>query len=342
MTRRSTDHAFTLIELLVVIAIIALLIGILLPALSSARNTARTAICQSNMRQLGIGAGNYASTFDDTIPSFSWKGGGAALPSKYADLQLEDTHDRLATAFQAIDIIRTRTGHDTVPRGSTQNPWFAHLWFTHLTFLDFMSGSAQEASAACPEDAVQTERSQTPVAEFAPSLIRRKFESSYETATVAYSVDVATGTKVPFDQNGLSWVAWSNNAEYANFLTLRRYTEVSFPSGKAHMFDSYDRHFSGDRVSAGSGEGYFFFNDDARQPVLAFDASVTVRSTSESNPGFRPKSPASPEPTTIRNIIPGAGFREYTGYYRWTRGGLRGIDFGGSEINTGQPRDASP
>lgn len=63
-------HAFTLIELLVVIAIIALLVSILVPSLSSARELARKTICGTNMRSMGIGVGMYAQDNQEAIPFF--------------------------------------------------------------------------------------------------------------------------------------------------------------------------------------------------------------------------------------------------------------------------------
>ncbi|MAE63148.1 MAG: hypothetical protein CMJ18_02645 [Phycisphaeraceae bacterium] len=66
--RPVVKHAFTLIELLVVISIVALLIAILLPAVKRARESARVVHCLSNVRQMGIGFGMYASDYRQILP----------------------------------------------------------------------------------------------------------------------------------------------------------------------------------------------------------------------------------------------------------------------------------
>lgn len=89
--RSSSKRAFTLIELLVVIAIIAILAAILFPVFAKAREKARQASCQSNLKQQILGVLQYSQDYDERMTPNYWDGASAATAA-FADHERTYAH----------------------------------------------------------------------------------------------------------------------------------------------------------------------------------------------------------------------------------------------------------
>src|SRR4028118_1234439 len=80
------QKGFTLIELLVVIAIIAILAAILFPVFARARENARRASCQSNLKQIGLGVMQYTQDYDEKLPNNFYGTVGVDIDPKWVDV----------------------------------------------------------------------------------------------------------------------------------------------------------------------------------------------------------------------------------------------------------------
>ncbi len=356
------NKGFTLIELLVVIAIIALLIGILLPAIGKARDTAKNVLSQTRMRQLGQGASNYSADNKDRIFSYTWKGGPGVqyiLPDGTPKSAPDDT---AAAELQNTEILQRVTGRTEGEfRIDNFKGRLPHRRYSHIVLLDYLTNSQPEPVAASPFDRNLLQWQENPTDITAANNIpyaagsqipshvdtpsgwtkngirqRWPFASSYQTVPAAWNTD---GINRSPTYAPLIETPHLMSAPEGTPLGGRRYTQVAHPSGKVLQFEEFDR-FS-------NRQALFYFYPEASSNITFFDGSVRRENTADANPGWNPMQPEAeftqiylplhtfPDPKTG----PGENDR-YCTRYRWTRYGLQGIDFGAREV--GRPRDLGP
>jgi prepilin-type N-terminal cleavage/methylation domain-containing protein len=335
---RIRGRAFTLVEVLVVVAVIAMLVGMLLPGLREAQRSARGASCFSNLRQHATATQSYAADFHDMIWTFSWTAG------QHRESEFGSAADPVQAARdQAISIIRRRADRDDIPRETSG--WLPHMMYSQLVLLDHLDQPLASPTVSCPEDRLRR-LARGDVAGFSAGAYQPSPPQHYWPYSASYQVTVSAFDRLQSRDIRSSSTRRISSSWYSGQFQIPgnadvgppRLSDVSFPGSKVHVHEVLQRH------SGPMGAEWIYALPESTTAMLRFDGSAAMGRGQVMNRGWQPHTPSVvaapamyvPQPWEGRSRSPG-GDMIYE-RQRWTRGGLRGVDFGGGEIDTGQWR----
>ncbi len=142
-------QAFTLVELLVVISIIAIIAGLLLPALSKARRQAKSTVCKNNLRQMGLATVLYVEDNEDRLP-YAWGVSHNANTNNFQTLLIpyvlkdkfnadQNTRDSdfAKNVFRCPTRLKENHYRSNIDYPGTGNPWKISYGMNQYTSLNF-------------------------------------------------------------------------------------------------------------------------------------------------------------------------------------------------------------
>ena len=353
MTSRNRT-GFTLLETAAVVGMVTLLLGVLAPAVKSARTQARGSASAANLMAIGQGTAMYALDHEGRLFTYTWR--GPRPPEILVFYMMPDgktraaSDDQEAISWQNTEILMRRTGRF----GGEHNfqrftGRLATRRYSHLVLMDYLDQPFPSGMWADPDDANLLQWQANPLdvtinnnipyapgsdtagfddpGGWSPFGVRQRwaYASSYQRTVSAWNPDGIGGTPAYIPIAFTPHLFAPFGSGQIDLPAGRRFSEIAFPSAKVHMFEEFDRRQAG--------SPYFGYDHAAPLKVM-FDGSINDRPSGEANPSWNSSQGKREWRQTYVPIhtfpIPLDGLGSTTllsQRYRWTVGGLKGVDY---------------